>query len=920
MTQFFGRFRPLMPTMLCAIALSVALLVPAPGRADEPYARSRNYDLQNVKTHLWFDTDQRKVRGEVTHSIEMLCDDVSQVKFDSVALKIEDVALDGKDTKFSVTDKDLIVSLAEPSKRGDHHEIFIRYEGQPKKGLYFILPDKNYPNRPKEVWTQGEAEDTRYYIPIYDYPNDRTTSEMILTVPATWITVSNGQLANVKDETDGSKTWDWKQSEPLSTYLITAVAGEFVEKTDTWRGIPLRYVVPRGNEDTIESTFTRTKEMLDLFSDKLGVKYPWAQYAQSSVNDFVEGGMENTSATTLTARGLVNPKLASEEREGSEDLDSHELAHQWFGDLVTCRDWANIWLNEGFATYFEHYWLERHYGADEAAYEFWRDQAGWFRQKRMYPVPIVTRNFTDSIEYAGNVYTKGGWVLKMLRSKLGDEDFFRGLHHYLEVNRNQNVVTADLEKALDESTHTNVDHFFHQWIWRAGAPEYEVSYSYDDSAQQIKLKVKQTQKVEGMVDLFDMPVEIEIATASGRKTYPIEVNKAEETFTLPADGAPLMVLFDKGDTVLKSVEFKKDAAALIYQLKNAETVPDRADAAVALGAMKDDPNVVAALGQAAQHDPFWGVRVESLKALGKIGGSGSEQHILTALNDEKPWVRKVAVQQLGNFTSDSSLGSRLIEIASKDKAYTVRAAALNAIGEIKDPKAYETLTAALKTDSPDDTIRNGALEGLGSLGDDRAVPALLEWSAPGKDFETRGAAIQAVAELDPKNEKITQRLISYLKEPYTDVKFPALLALGRRGDPAAIGPLEDLVKSGELNLGDAPFIQMQIEALRAKTAGSGSASGANANTSSNANTNASAVGNSNTASVNGNAAGSGSNGNQQVAAAAGIGESAKQQPASAGAGNDQEITLAALKKLQQQMAEISTRLGKIETQLSTTQK
>src|SRR5580704_18058560 len=212
MIQVFGRFRPRFPKTLCAAVLSLALLISAPGRADEPYARSRDYDLQNVKTHLWFDTDQRKVRGEVTHSIAMLRDDLSRVKFDSVDLKIEAVTLDGKDARFSATNADLIVSLEHPSKSGERHEIFIRYEGQPKKGLYFVLPDKNYPNRPKEVWTQGEAEDTRYYIPIYDYPNDRTTSEMILTVPATWLTISNGSLVSVKEEPDGTKTWDWKQS------------------------------------------------------------------------------------------------------------------------------------------------------------------------------------------------------------------------------------------------------------------------------------------------------------------------------------------------------------------------------------------------------------------------------------------------------------------------------------------------------------------------------------------------------------------------------------------------------------------------------------------------------------------------------------------------------------------------------------
>ena len=911
MTQISGRFRPLVPAGLCAILFSLALLLPALGRADEPYARSRDYDLQNVKTHLWFDTDQRKVRGEVTHTVAMLRDDVAQIQFDSVELKIAAVTLDGKDAKFSTTDTALIVPLPTPSRRGEHHEIFIRYDGQPKKGLYFVLPDKNYPNRPKEVWTQGEAEDTRYYIPIYDYPNARTTSEMILTVPASWLTISNGKLVGVKDETDGSKTWDWKQSEPLSTYLITAVAGEFVEKKDTWRGIPVRYVVPRGQEDTIDPTFSRTRQMLDLFSDKLGVQYPWAQYAQSSVNDFVEGGMENTSATTLTTRGLVAPGLAPELRRGSDDLDSHELAHQWFGDLVTCKDWANIWLNEGFATYFEHYWAEQRYGADEAAYEFWRDQAGWFRQKRLYPVPIVTRNFEDSIEYAGNVYDKGGWVLKMLRTKLGDEGFFRGLHYYLETYRGQNVVTGDLEKAIDHSTATNVDLFFHQWIWRAGAPKYEVSYSYDDATHQVKLNVKQTQKVEGMVDLFDMPVEIEIATAGGRKTSTIQVSKAEETFTLPADGTPQMVLFDRGDNILKTLEFKKDPAALIYQLKNAETVPDRADAAVALGAIKENPDVVAALGNAAQHDPFWGVRAESLKALGKIGGAAAEKQILTAVNDPKPWVRQVAVQELGGFTEDSSLGPQLTAIATNDNAYRVRAAALNALGKIKAPNAYDALTAAVKLDSPDDTLRNGALEGLGSLADDRSVPLLLEWSAPGKAFDTRGAAIGALAGLDTKNKAITKTLISYLQEPYIDIKYATLFALTKRGDPDAIAPLEAMLKSGDLSLGAAPYIQMQIDALKSKTAGnhaSGPGSGTGAGTGDGAAAGTGAA----TGAGSATAASAGAN------QAAGQGASSNSQPASAAAGSDN--TLDALKKLQQQMDEVNAVLAKIESQISSTKK
>jgi aminopeptidase N len=802
---------------VCLLCVA-ALLNPSAGRADDPYARSRDYDLQSVRTHLRFDLEQHGIHGETTQTIALLRDNVSQIKFDSVELKIDSVTLDGKPAKFNVTPTELDVALAAPGKRGDHHEFVIRYNGKPKKGLYYVFPDKNYPDRPKEIWTQGESEDTRYYIPIYDYPNDRITSEMLLTVPATWLTISNGKLISEKTEADGMKTWDWKQTQPMSTYLISAVVGEFVEKKEMWRGIPIRYVVPKGNENEIDSTFQRTTAMLDLFSDKLGVKYPWDQYAQTSVDDFVEGGMENASATTLTSHGLVNPKLASEELQGSDSLDSHELAHQWFGDLVTTKDWADIWLNEGFATYFEHYWTEQRYGSDNADYEFWRDQSGWNRQKRLFTAPIVNRSSDDSLEFAGNIYTKGGLVLHMLREKLGDEDFFRGLHHYLEVNRGQNVVTADLQKAIEQATATNVDKFFQQWIYGAGAPQFAVSYTYDDSAHQLKLNVKQTQKVENFVGLFDVPIDVEIATASGKKTIPIEVTKADEIFTLAADGAPLMVLFDKGNKILKSVEFKKDAPMLIYQLKHAEKVPDRADAALALRDFKDNADVVAALGDAAQHDGFWGVRNEALRSLGKIGGPAAEKQILMAVNDDKPWVREVAVGQLGTFKDDPSLGPKLTEIAEKDMAYGVRAAALGSLGAIKAPNAYETLVAAVKSDSPDDTLRNAGLRGLGSLGDDKASPLVLEWSAIGKPFESRGAAIGALADLDKGNQAVTQTLISYLREPYIDIKFDAVFALSQRGDPAAIEPMEELVKSGELSLGTAPFIEAQIAALKAKAA------------------------------------------------------------------------------------------------------
>jgi aminopeptidase N len=799
-------------------ALLIFVLLPALAastRADEPYARSKDYNLENIRTHLWFDLDQRKIRGEVSQNISASRDDIAELKLDSVGLTIQKVSLDGKPANFSTSPGELLVSLTHPAKRGEQHELFIKYEGRPKKGLYFILPDEKYPRQPQEIWTQGEAEDTRNYIPLYDYPNNRMTSEMLLTVPGSWITISNGKLMGVKAEADGTKTWDWKQSEPLSSYLISAIAGDFVEKEDSWHGMPLRYVVPRGQEYKIDDSFSHTKQMLELFSEKLDVPYPWAQYAQTFVDDFVEGGMENTSATTLTVRELVNPALAPENRTGADFVESHELAHQWFGDLVTSKDWANLWLNEGFATYFEHYWSEQHYGPDDAAYEFWREQNQWFREKRMYAVPIVNRNFKDSDEYAGNIYTKGGWVLKMLREKLGDADFFHALHYYLETNRGQNVVTADLEKSIEQASSINADEFFHQWLYRAGAPEFQVNYSYDETAHQLKLDVAQTQKVEGMVGLFDVPIEVEVATAGGTKTYPIQVNQATQSFTLPADGAPKMVLFDKGDKILKTLDFKKSPAELIYQLKNARAVTDRADAAVALGNVKDNPDVVAALGNATQHETFWGVRIEALLALGKIGGSPSEQAVLRAINDEKPWVRDIAVQQLANFKEDATLPATLTEIATSDKLYRVRAAALNSLATLKAPGAYDTLIGAVQSNSPDNVVRDAAIEGLGKLGDDKAVPLLLEWSAVGQDMHTRQAAMMAVAHLDRKNKDVTKALVSYLHEPYFDVSFWDLFAIGARGDPDAVAPLEEMLKSDDVTANQKTMIEEQIAALKA---------------------------------------------------------------------------------------------------------
>ncbi len=784
-------------------------------RADEPYARTKDYDLQHSKVALRFDLEQKKVIGDVTHTLSPLREGVDKVSFDSVGLQIQSVKVNKSEAKFSTSGKKLIVNLPKAGKIGEKYEIEIKYEGKPTKGLYFILPDKDYPNRPKQVWTQGESEDTRYYLPTYDYPNDRLTTETILTVPAEWLTVSNGKLVNTTDAGGGMKTWTWRESQPSSTYLFTAVAGEFVEVKDTWRNTPVTYYAPKDRGDRLTANYSRTPAMIELFSNKLGVDYPWEKYAQSMVDDFVAGGMENSSATTNTASSLRSPKLVPEYPTGEDGLISHELGHQWFGDLVTTKDWGNIWLNEGFATFMETIWTEAHYGKDEADSDRWTAARQWFAQHNLYTKPIVRHDFDDSSEFDGNAYTKGAWVLYMLRHQLGDEAFYAGLKHYLEVNRGKNVVTADLVKAIEEATHINVDQFFDQWVYGAGAPKFDISYTYDAEKKQVALMVKQTQTVEGRVGLFRVPVDVEITNATGPKLYPVVVSKAEETLTFPSDSAPQMVIFDKGTQILKSVEFKKEKKELLYQLKNAGEMADRADAAVALGKLKADDEAAVALGNALRNDKARGVQEVAAESLGDLNTPVAAKQLLEALDEAKePELRAAIVQALGSFKENAEITGKLEGIANDDPSYRARAAALGAIGRMKSPKAYEILAAAVNGDSPDGFLRNAALRGLGPLGDDKAVPLLREWAAPGKDITSRQAAINSLARLQKDNKEITSQIASYLTEPHFPIRLASIFALGSRGDASAIPALEALLKNDALSIEMAPRVKAQIERLK----------------------------------------------------------------------------------------------------------
>ena len=506
------------------------------------------------------------------------------------------------------------VQLAQPAKSGEKFEVEMKYEGKPTSGLYFILPDKDDPNRAKEIWTQGEAEDTHHYIPIYDYPNDRTTSEMILTVPADWLTVSNGKLLSVQDAPNGQKTWTWRQSLPVSTYLISFVAGRIHEKKDTLaqHSGHLQRAARQGRHDRRHVSATPRKCWIFSPSDSAWPirgsntrKRPWMTSWPS--------GMENVSATTLATRDMVHAELAGEKPEarGQPDLPRN--------DAPVVRRSGDV---QG---------LDQHL-AERRLCHVWRDPVGrallrrgccgvtatgasrtrWMQSRELYPIPIVTRDIDDSVEYAGNVYDKAGWVIQMLREQMGDDAFFRALKHYLETNRLQNVVTADLVKAYRGIIGNERRPVLRPVDLRRRRAALHGAFQLRRDAEESQPERQADAKSwKGRVGLFHVPVQLRLPRRAARNYFPIEVSKADETFSFPLDGPPLMVLFDKGDKILKSVDFQKSPEEWMRQLQTRSDVPDRADAAFALGNLRDNDAAVEALGDAAQHDKFWGVREEA---------------------------------------------------------------------------------------------------------------------------------------------------------------------------------------------------------------------------------------------------------------------------------------------------------------------
>ncbi|MBL8878999.1 MAG: HEAT repeat domain-containing protein [Phycisphaerales bacterium] len=764
-----NRFRPTYITGIraivaaCLLAFASQTLAQRP--ADPRFALDQPADMRHIKLELDVDIAKKHIDGVATLRLTMLRP-VDSLKLDAVNFTIRETraALGGAapaDAQRAYDDKQLIVYLP-PNKRGDEITIVVEYAvDDPELGLRFYQPSDDAPEIPNLVWSQGESLENRYWIPCFDHPNERQTSELIITTDAKYITSSNGKLLSTADvpSNDGPprKRWHWLQDKPHVSYLITMVVGELALVEEKWRDIPVRYYVPIGREKDASLTFGKTPAMLELFSNLTGIPYPWDQYAQVCCYGF-GGGMENTSATTLGATAVQDERSMLD--SDIADLISHELAHQWWGDLLTCRDWAHLWLNEGFASYFESIWLEHAAGRDSYILDMLQKLSGATGGGKA--LPIVDRYYKHADDqFDSRAYPKGAWVLHMLRDRLGDDLFWKTLREYGTTYAMNTVETGDLRRVAERVSGASLERFFHDWTERPGHPLVEVSYRWKPDANAAEFTLKQTAqladsfKKDGKIDPaspearpFHFPLKI---ACFGDGDSPIiaqrDISTADLTFEIPLAAAPKFISVDPDFAVLMDLKETKPRELWIAQLHHDPHIIGRVRAARALGA-EDDAVARAALVAALTADKCAGARVEIAKALGAIGGDTAIDALVAGASDPDHKVRRECVSQLGNFPRSAAAETTLRKIVEiGDRSYRVETAAIRAFGRVSPDHAVDTLELALQRPSLNETIRSAALDALADTQSPHALTLIMPYCERGRPLNLRRDAFQALREL-----------------------------------------------------------------------------------------------------------------------------------------------------------------------------
>ncbi len=809
------------------------------------YGPDKTVDVERIELYLVPDLERRTLDGICTTVVRPFDEPVQRLELDAVDLAVESVERDGKPLAFALRDDKLEVVFDPPLRPDERASFRVKYRAvRPRHGLFFVEPTPEYPDKLRHAWTQSQDENARYWFPSLDYPDEKQATQTTVVVPKGQFALANGELIERRD--DGERTlFTYRQDIPHSTYLMTFVAGPFVEARQADAGarkVPVFYYVLRGREGDGERAFGNTPRMIAAFEEKIGTPYPYARYSQIAVSDFIFGGMENTSATTQTDRTLHDERAHLD--FSSDPLVSHELAHQWFGDLLTCRDWSQAWLNEGFATYFECVWREADLGYDEYLYDVFGCVSRYLDEDaERYRRPIVCNRFRDPIEiFDRHLYEKAGAVLHMLRGELDERRFWRSIAHYVKQNAERNVETIDLIRAIEESTGRNMRGFFDQWIFRGGHPELEVSVTWDAQRKAATVTLDQKQAIDDEnpayrfdVDLGFVPMvpaaltgDAGFGALNGERRIHVSVERAHETVTVPLDFEPKLVRFDPGAWLLGDISYKLGATFAAATLQGDPDPVARIRAAREL-AKEGSQTARDALRTAFERDPFWGVLEEAAKALGASRAPWARSILMAALAHEHPKVRRAVAAALGNFR-DAEVASALLVAAREDASYFVCAAAFESLGKTRDPRAFDALVAAAGGRTWNGTVEAGAARGLAELADARAIDVLLGAVRLGRDEGLRRATAGALARLGAlvyaERTRVVDAIVQLLDDPMFLVQLAAIAAAESLEDSRALPSLDRLAASGfdgrvrrdaaeaAIRIREAQKVPSQVSALR----------------------------------------------------------------------------------------------------------
>jgi aminopeptidase N len=786
-----------MKTTLCCLFLLAAMPM-LRGQSvfpvrDSGEARDRTYDVLHYRIEVSFDESQQKVMGKTTVTLVPLPDALDTVELDAEQMTIRKVSMrNGDSLHFVMKPKSVAICLPHPASFRDTVMLTIEHWCVPKRGLYFVQPDSSYPKTPWQIWTQGEDMDNHFWFPCYDFPNDFATVEVLATVRDRYVALSNGRLMHVREnKKEGTKTFYWKSSRPMVSYLVMLAIGEYAVLKDSLGKLPVLYYAYPDQVEDARYCFRETPDMIRVFSGKIGFPYAWEKYAQVLLHDFIEGGMENASATSLMDNYTVYG-IRRRLDESPTSLIAHELAHQWWGDVVTCKDWRHLWLNEGFASYMDPIYFEERYGQDEfdlAMYNNQRSAIGTDKNQGRKPIVSVG-------SYGGNVYSRGSEVLHMLRSQIGDRLFWKSIHNYITDHQFTPVETNDFKRSVEEATGLNLYWFFDQWVYRTGYPVYIVSYKWNEGA--LQLSVAQGQRRDSLTTTFAAAVDIRVITPSANKVTRLQLFGPDTTVTIAADAKPQCVIFDDGNILLKELRFDKPQADWEFQAEHAPHAVDRMSAVIQLAEDTTANRPLALFGKIAGGDPFHAVRLEAVKAIaGTRAGAADpqvEQFLVVATRDAKSAVRAAAITGLKRFKSEATLAA--LRKGLQDSSYFVMTASLRALAVADSAHLLTWLPPFLSVPSSHDMVAGAALGLLVRADTVSGLEAARQRMFSGYEDGTRMVAMGIVGRAFDRVPGAEQMFLGLLHDRKRIVKLHAISILGQHGDAAALPALESLGAAG----------------------------------------------------------------------------------------------------------------------------